>query len=325
MADANFNAQEVLQFTIQLAKDAGEQIRLGRQKLRDDISGGALAEIVKKNTADLVTETDQATENLVKERIAKTYPTYKFIGEESWAAGEENKIGDEPTFICDPIDGTTNFVNGFPFCCISIGLTYRKELTLGVVYAPFLDRLYTGLKGHGSFLITPSNGTPQKLPLQQPLPLPSLRQATIALEWGSARDADIVAAKAKTMEKLCSEDGKMVQGIRSIGSAAMSCCFVAEGCLALYSEVGCWAWDVAAGWLIANEAGGLTVGAKAPTQKLIKDDAPELGKVTPEILQGRKYIVVRAIGDTPDGKTTGRQQQVNLLEEFFDAFDEWEA
>lgn len=56
------------------------------------------------------------------------------------------------------------------------------------------------------------------------------------------------------MEKLCSEDGKMVQGIRSIGSAAMTCCFVAEGSLDLYQEISCYAWDVAAGWLIANEA-----------------------------------------------------------------------
>lgn len=144
-------------------------------------------------------------------------------------------------------------VHNFPFCCVSIALTHRQELVLGVVYAPFLDRLYTGLKGHGSHLIV-GGTSPQQLPLQKPLPLTSLRQALIAQEWGSDRRPHIVEAKAKTMEKLCSEDGKMVQGIRSIGSAALTCCFVAEGSLDLASEVGCWAWDVGAGWLIAQEA-----------------------------------------------------------------------
>lgn len=107
MADPNFNAQEVFQFAIQLAKEAGQTIREGRQKLRDDIANDQ-SDILKKNTADLVTETDKATEELVKGKIAKTYPHHQFIGEESWAAGQENKIGDAPTWICDPIDGTTN-------------------------------------------------------------------------------------------------------------------------------------------------------------------------------------------------------------------------
>lgn len=124
-----------------------------------------------------------------------------------------------------------------------------------MVYAPFLDRLYTGLAGHGSFLQTPtSGGSPQRLPLQKPLPLPSLRQALIALEWGSDRRADTVSRKARTMEKLAGEDGNMVRGIRSIGSAALSCCFVAEGSMDMYHEVGCWAWDIAAGFAIINEA-----------------------------------------------------------------------
>lgn len=193
----------------------------------------------KQNTADLVTETDQATEELVKQAIAKTYPHHVFIGEESWASGEEKHLGEEPTWIVDPVDGTTNFVHNFPFCCISIALAHRKQLVLGVVYAPFLDRMYTGLAGQGSFLITPASNAstkPLQLPLQKPLPLPSLRQALLALEWGSDRAAETVGRKAKTMETLCSERGNMAQGIRSIGSAALSCCFVAEGSIDLYRQ-----------------------------------------------------------------------------------------
>ena len=92
----------------------------------------------KKNTADLVTETDQHTEQLVCPAIREKYPDHKFIGEESWAAGEQAAITNEPTWIIDPIDGTTNFVKGFPFVCISIGFVYHGEPTIGVIYAPFL-------------------------------------------------------------------------------------------------------------------------------------------------------------------------------------------
>lgn len=102
--------------------------------------------------------------------------------------------------------------------------------------------------------MTPADAPPRQLPLQRPLPLPSLKQALIALEWGSDRRQEIVGKKARTMERLCSEEGNMVQGIRSIGSAALSCCLVAEGAVSLYHEIGCWAWDVAAGWVMVNEA-----------------------------------------------------------------------
>ncbi|CAO1627910.1 unnamed protein product [Parajaminaea phylloscopi] len=316
-----FDPQEVLAFTVDLAKQAGAVIRRGRQELRDEIAAD-FESIVKKNSSDLVTKTDQGTEAFCHETIRKKYPGWKIIGEESWAAGKQDTLDDTPTFIIDPIDGTTNFVHNFPFSCISIGFWAGSKQVLGVVYAPFLDRLYTGLVGHGSHLITPATGDrpgePQRLPLQKPLPLPSLRQALIALEWGSDRRHEVVSRKAKTMERLASEGGNMVRGIRSIGSAALSCCFVAEGSMDLYHEIACWSWDIAAGFAIINEAGGLTVGSKADTLAKITDSAstPALGTVTPDILQGRKYCVVRA---------ADRADQVKLLGEFFEAIDEWEA
>lgn len=105
-----FNAEELLAFAISLSKEAGHLIRTGRADLASSISTD-FSSILKKNTADLVTETDKATEELVKKKIGETYPHHKFIGEESWAAGEENKLGEEPTWICDPIDGTTKWVS----------------------------------------------------------------------------------------------------------------------------------------------------------------------------------------------------------------------
>lgn len=101
-----FDPQEVLQFTIDLAKKAGDVIRKGRQELRDDIAKD-YDSIIKKNSSDLVTKTDQETENFCHKTIAETYPDWKIIGEESWAAGKQSKLDDTPTFIIDPIDGTT--------------------------------------------------------------------------------------------------------------------------------------------------------------------------------------------------------------------------
>lgn len=207
-----------------------------------------------------------------------------------------------------------SFVHGFPFFCISIGFWASSKQVLGVVYAPFLDRLYTGLVGHGSYLTTPSGSAPQKLPLQKPLPLPSLKQALIALEWGSDRRADVAARKASTMEALASEKGHMVQGIRSIGSAALSGCFVAEGSMDLYSEYGCWSWDTAACMAIVSEAGGLAFGGKEDTLSKIKSNSSELAVLTPETLQGRKYCVVRA---------ADREEQIRLVKDFYEAMDEW--
>ena len=143
----------------------------------------------KKNTADLVTETDQHTEKLVCQAIREKYPDHKFIGEESWAAGEQAAITNEPTWIIDPIDGTTNFVKGFPFVCISIGFVYHGEPTIGVIYAPFLGYLYAACKGHGAFITTPLHPQRRSLPLTQPAPLPSFKQALVAFEWGSDRSA----------------------------------------------------------------------------------------------------------------------------------------
>lgn len=102
-----------------------------------------------------------------------------------------------------------------------------------------MDHLYTGLKGHGSFVTTPQRSSPQKLPLSPPLPLPSLRQALIAFEWGSDRRKEIMDMKSRSFVRLCGdgnaegnqkiEGGQMVQGVRSMGSAALNFCHVASG------------------------------------------------------------------------------------------------
>ncbi|KAI9079931.1 hypothetical protein K1719_038177 [Acacia pycnantha] len=92
-------------------------------------------------------------EDLIFNHLKKFYPTHKFIGEETTAALGATELTDEPTWIVDPLDGTTNFVHGFPFVCVSIGITIQKVPTVGVVYNPILNELFTAIHGRGAFLM----------------------------------------------------------------------------------------------------------------------------------------------------------------------------
>ncbi|KAK9491386.1 inositol monophosphatase [Lipomyces doorenjongii] len=244
---AAIDLDEIRDFLVELAKQAGELIvsQTGKTAYDD-----------KANSVDLVTETDAAVEKLVATKCTEKYPHFEFMGEESYIPGV-TKLSEKPTFIVDPIDGTTNFIHSFPFSCTSLGFAINRHPVVGVVYNPFLNLMYTGIKGQGSFL----NGT-QKLPLRQP-PAGSkltLQNALIGIEWGTQRSGVNYKVKTETFKKLAAEDGSMVHGFRSLGSAAMNMCAVAAGQLDAYWEGGCYAWDVCAGWVILTEAGGRVVG-----------------------------------------------------------------
>ncbi|KZT02238.1 uncharacterized protein LAESUDRAFT_730424 [Laetiporus sulphureus 93-53] len=305
--------QPILQFTISLARSAGEIILQGSQAI---LSSGNVDE--KKNSVDLVTEYDVKVEELVKRELGEKYPNFKFIGEESYAAGARPPLTDEATFCVDPIDGTTNFVHGFPHVCISIGLIYKKTPVLGVIYNPFLDQLYTGVKGQGSYLVH-SKHAPVKLPIAKPRPLPSLSQALIGVEWGSDRSEDVIRAKGDSFKRLAGnpaegvKGGQMAHSLRSLGSAALNFSMVAQGGLDIYWEIGCWPWDICAGSVIAQEAGCFVAGSPS---------APLDNQVTETVLAGRKYTVIRAIGDTEAEK--GVDTQKRLIKEFYQTVEDVE-
>ncbi|WFD21422.1 inositol-phosphate phosphatase [Malassezia equina] len=319
----SLDLQQVLDFAIELSKQAGEAIVKGSETRFENATGFD----EKKNTADLVTETDQSTEKLVCSAIQAKYPDHKFIGEESWAAGERPKVTDEPTWIIDPIDGTTNFVKGFPFVCISIGFVYQSEPTIGVIFAPFLGYLYAGRKGHGAFVTTPLHPERRALPLVQPQPLLSFKQALIAFEWGSDRSSGVMEKKSRSYQRLVGDraggvqGGEMALGVRSMGSAALNFAHVAMGCLDAYWEIGCWAWDVCAGIVIAREAGCVVVGSKAHAHQVVTE-GPFPPPCTPDVLTGRKYLVVRAMGDS--SSESGEALQKRLIQTYYDAIEEWD-
>ncbi|EAU92401.1 myo inositol monophosphatase [Coprinopsis cinerea okayama7 len=309
----------ILDFIVTVARKAGALILEGSAAIQT-VSSQETGVNEKKNSVDLVTEYDVRVEELLLKELKNGYPNFKFIGEESYSAGKREPLTDDPTFCVDPIDGTTNFVHGIPFVCVSIGVIYERRPIIGVIYNPFLDHLYTAAKSHGAYL-TRNNGTPQRLPLASPpKPLSSLHGAVIGVEWGSERSSESMAGKSSSFVKLAGDPergvpgGKMAHSLRSFGSGALNCAMVAQGALDMYWEIGCWPWDVSAGIIIVQEAGGIITGS----HKVLSDtiNAEQFGDVTEDILFGRKYLLIRGIADTPT--ESGRDAQKRLLKEFYD-------
>ncbi|KAF2800599.1 inositol monophosphatase [Melanomma pulvis-pyrius CBS 109.77] len=234
----------------------------------------------KKNSSDRVTDADRAIECMVASDLRNRFPGISFLGEETTEAAQ--KLTSAPTFVCDPIDGTLNFIHGFPNIAVSLALTIDKRPVVGVVYNPFRNELYTAIKGQGAWLTLP-DGNQERLPLRPiPAPMASLGGCLVALEWGSERQGpnwELRTDMAKTLMSSKATGGAMVHSIRSSGSAALDFCYVAAGQIDMFWEGGCWIWDVCAGWIILEEAGGVVVSANP------NDWNPEL--------ESRCYLAVR--------------------------------
>ncbi|XWS19305.1 hypothetical protein CRYUN_Cryun31cG0004100 [Craigia yunnanensis] len=227
MAD-NGSVEEFLATAVDAAKKAGEIIREGFYQTKH---------VEHKGQVDLVTETDKTCEDLVFNHLKQHYPSHK--------------LTDEPTWIVDPLDGTTNFVHGFPFVCVSIGLTIGKVPRVGVVYNPITNELFTGVLGKGAFL----NGTLIRGEFKFAVSSQTeLVKSLLATEAGTKRDKLTVDATSNRINSLLFK----VRSLRMSGSCALNLCGIACGRLDMFYELGYGGpWDVAAGVLIVKEAGGL--------------------------------------------------------------------
>jgi myo-inositol-1(or 4)-monophosphatase len=187
----------------------------------------------------LVTETDKAVEAMVFTELMGKYPHFEFLGEETYKPGM--RLTDSPTFIVDPIDGTTNFVHAFPNVCISLAFVVMKVPTVGVIYNPFRGELYTAITGSGAYLIR-HGGERQRLPLKvKPEPLNDLSTSLVGIEWGSDRHGSNFDLKTKIFKTLAAskeDGGSMVHSLRSLGSAAVNIAAVSAGQLDIYWEGG---------------------------------------------------------------------------------------
>jgi len=219
---------------------------------------------------DLVTEVDREIETKFRKFINKKFPGHKVIGEEFGTA----KIGkNDLVWIIDPIDGTTNYIQGLPIACVSIALWDSKGPLVGVVYNPILNELYTAQRGNGSFL----NG--RRLRVSQ---VNKFRSAYGGFGWG--RD---IAIAIKSFPLVISSTKK----IRTLGSSTLEICLIARGVYDFLIQKRINVWDYAAAVLILTEAGGSTSDTHGkPIDIKSKSILATNGKIQKEILQVLKKL-----------------------------------
>ncbi|WP_079912503.1 inositol monophosphatase family protein [Paenibacillus sp. 32352] len=232
----------------------------------------------KSSVFDVVTEVDKASEQLIRQRLKEAYPEHGFLGEEeSFAhAGElEERLEQakkEPfVWIVDPIDGTNNYVQGIPGFTVSIALACYGELRAGVIYDPCRDEIFWAEKGKGAF----RNGSPITVSNAA-----ELAQTVVGTGFPSK------AANRQAVMTSLQEIAPQCRSIRSLGSAALHLAYVASGKLGAFWEYGLNAWDVAAGVLIIEEAGGrVTDTLGNPYQLSVKHIVGSNGSVHDALLK----------------------------------------
>lgn len=192
----------------------------------------------KEGINNLVTEADHAAEKAIIEVIRNSYPDHFILSEETG----EIKTDSEYKWIIDPIDGTVNFANGIPLCCVSIGLEKDSEMIMGAVYAPVLNELYFAQKGFGASLNDKRIHVSTKTKLISSCLVTGFPYSYLDTENGPL----------KVFEKLIRKGIP----VRRLGSAAIDLCWVAAGRFDGFYEHKLQAWDSAAGFLIVQEAGG---------------------------------------------------------------------
>ncbi len=220
----------MLNFAIETAREAGQILleRFGRK-----------INIYKKGDINLVTEADLASEKLIIERIRSHYPKHAILAEESGAATLNGESAWK--WIIDPLDGTTNYAHGYPCFCVTLALEHDGEIVLGATFDPTRDELFAAERGNGATL----NG--RRISVSE---TENLSDALLVTGFPyDARERDNFAGHF-------TEFTHKSRGIRRDGSAAIDMAYVACGRFDGFWEEGLHAWDVAAGVLLIEEAGG---------------------------------------------------------------------
>lgn len=226
----------MLEKIIQIAKEAGNIIRDGyRKNINIEFKTGE---------NNLVTEIDKKSEKCIMDFIKKEFPTHSILSEES---GKTDKTSDY-IWIIDPLDGTTNFAHGFPIFSVSIGVQKNNETIYGVVYDVMRDIVYAAEKNSGAFA--------------------NDRRIHVSKNDKIARSLLVTGFPYNIKENPNNAIGKFnaflmeARAIRRLGSAAIDFCYVADGAFDGFWEVALNPWDVAAGILIVEEAGGIVTNFK---------------------------------------------------------------
>jgi myo-inositol-1(or 4)-monophosphatase len=225
----------MLNFAIETVRDAG-QILLEKFGRKINVS--------KKGDINLVTEADLASEELIIERIKSYYPKHSILAEEAGNAvviGGENKW----KWVIDPLDGTTNFAHGYPCFCVTMALEHDAEIVIGVTFDPTRDEMFAAERGRGATL----NGKPIRVSETEDL---SEALIVTGFPYDFKRRADF----ARHLTEFLLQS----RGVRRDGSAAIDMAYVACGRFDGFWEEGLNPWDMAAGSLLIEEAGGQVTG-----------------------------------------------------------------
>ncbi|HFD13031.1 MAG TPA: inositol monophosphatase [Crenotrichaceae bacterium] len=223
--------QPILNIAIRAARSAGRIIIRGMNHMDERT-------IINKTHNDYVSDIDQQAEQEIIQIIRRAYPTHAILAEES---GQVE--GDDFVWIIDPLDGTTNYLHGFPQYSVSIAIQYKGRLEHGVIYDPLKDEIFTASRGEGAMLDN------RRLRVT---PIKTLSGALLGtgIPFRDQRYMDEYLQMLKALSKDAA-------GIRRAGSAALDLAYVAAGRLDGFWELGLKPWDMAAGILLITEAGGV--------------------------------------------------------------------
>jgi myo-inositol-1(or 4)-monophosphatase len=229
-----------------------QQIRIKKLALNSAVEAGDLilkkyrkfnrGTIKFKSKHEIVTEADTISEKKILSKIKKNFPDHRILSEESG----DTRVDSDYIWIVDPLDGTTNFSMHNPLWSISIGVTYKGEPILGVIYAPFLGELYVAEKGKGAKIIDPKTSKSKKMAISSIANQSGLH----AFCHGHDRESKQRALKYYNYQKEHGFD------CRQLGSAAIELAYVASGRIESITIPGANSWDVVAGVLMVREAGG---------------------------------------------------------------------
>ena len=225
----------MLNIAVKAARRAGQIIN------RASMDVGHLKVSVKQQS-DYVTEVDHAAEAVIIDTLREAYPTHSILAEESGAT-EGSKGESEYQWIIDPLDGTTNFIHGFPHYAVSIGLAHKGSMSHAVIYDPTKNELFTASKGAGAFLNDKRLRVSARTKLAEAL-------IGTGFPYRVFDHIDAYMGIFKDLAQKCA-------GMRRPGAASLDLAYVAAGRLDGFWEFGLSPWDMAAGTLLISEAGGL--------------------------------------------------------------------
>ena len=239
----------VVNVMVKAARAAGNVLLRGMHKL-DAIN------VVEKDRMDFASDMDEEAEKAAIKELRRAHPDFAILGEESGVQGKGHSV-----FVIDPLDGTSNYLRGFPHWCVSIALVEGGEVQHGVIFDPLRNELFTASRGGGAVLNDKKIRVADRKDLG----------GTVVCTGFPPRERARASAQLKCLDSLLVQ----AEDVRRTGSAALDLAYVACGRLDAYFEAGVKAWDIAAGVLLVREAGGKVCDFRGAATARMDERGPE--------------------------------------------------